>query len=429
MMLAFFVDLVYCSDANQPWMPGDDRECPRRIAGRRPGAPMTGGLQAAHLSPRVAVTADSRRGAGEGRRSGSEHWYDATWNPTVGCSAGSPGCDRCTALRTVAELARIGGKSGARYAGIARTAPGAAAWTGAIVVHADLLTWPLFRREASRVLVGSLSDLFHERLAAATLDRIHAVIALADWHRFLVLTKRARRMREYYSDTQTPHRIAVEIDRLGIALLERREGDAAPGGARLWRRWRTALGHVLRRSAPAGDPIGLEAWPLPNLFPGVSVEDEARLGRVADLAQMPAAMRWACFEPLLGPVRIDSVPVDGGYFDALLGLHCARGAGSRVLPIAGRFWPALDWVAAGGEVGRGARAASPDWVRRLRDRCAEAGVPFFFNQWGEWAPAPEDGYGERMVRVGRRAAGRLVDGRSWDLLPAQLRPQQTADAA
>jgi protein gp37 len=389
---------------------------------------MTAGLQSARLSPRVAVAADARRGAGEGRRSGAERWYDATWNPTVGCSARSPGCDRCTALQTVAELARIGGKSGARYAGIARTGPGAAAWTGAIVVHADLLAWPLFRREASRILVGSLSDLFHERLAAATLDRIHAAIALAEWHRFLVLTKRARRMREYYGDPQTPHRIAVEIDRLAAALLERDADDAGPVGARVRRRWEAALRHVLRRSRPARHPIGLEAWPLPNLFPGVSVEDEARLGRVGDLAQTPAAMRWACFEPLLGPVQLDAVPVDGGYFDALLGLHYLRDPGGRVVPLAGRSWPALDWVAAGGEVGPGARAASADWVRRLRDRCAEAGVPFFFKQWGEWAPALEDGYGERMVRVGRRAAGRLVDGRGWDLLPAQLRPQWPADA-
>ncbi|MGH7031172.1 MAG: DUF5131 family protein, partial [Stellaceae bacterium] len=77
----------------------------------------------------------------------------------------------------------------------------------------------------------------------------------------------------------------------------------------------------------------------------------------------------------------------------------------------------LDWVVAGGEIGVGARPAQPEWVRELRDRCVAAGVPFFFKGWGEWGPEP-DGPAERMVRSGRRGAGRLLDGRSWNEMPA-----------
>ncbi|MGA8380876.1 MAG: DUF5131 family protein, partial [Stellaceae bacterium] len=79
------------------------------------------------------------------------------------------------------------------------------------------------------------------------------------------------------------------------------------------------------------------------------------------------------------------------------------------------------WVVAGGETGAGVRAVNPEWLRELRDRCAAAGVPFWFKQWGEWAPAPEDGFGPRMVRLGRRASGRLVDGRCWNELPPAMR--------
>jgi protein gp37 len=83
--------------------------------------------------------------------------------------------------------------------------------------------------------------------------------------------------------------------------------------------------------------------------------------------------------------------------------------------------PALDWVIAGGETGAGARPTDPDWLRDLRDRCRTAVVPFFFKQWGEWAPAPDDQPTQKMARRGRRAAGRLIDGRSWDELPAAMR--------
>ncbi len=364
-----------------------------------------------------------------------EGWYDATWNPTVGCSRVSPGCDRCEAMRTVAQLARMGGKPAARYTGLVAAGADGTAWTGAIRIREDLLTWPLFRRDARRIFVGSLTDLFHEDLAAETLDRVHAVIAIAHWHRFLVLTKRAGRMRAYYRDPNTPRRIAVAMEQLAAApgadagLVV--SPGAVPGGTshpapkrneRTRRRWAAGLRRIVYEpSAPHLRPIGLDPWPLPNLWPGVSVEDNDRLGRIGDLVQMPAVLRWVCFEPLLGPVRPDAVPIGETYYDALVGMHYARDDRDRVLPIDGPLWPPLDWVVAGGEIGAGARAMHPEWVRQLRDLCLEVRIPFFFKQWGEWAPASADGSDERMLRVGRRAAGRVLDGRSWSGLPTPVR--------
>ena len=392
------------------------------------------------IDPREALASGSIEQASGMGRAGSApaEWYDATWNPTGGCSPVSPGCDHCEALQTVSKLARIGGKGGARYTGLTAMGRSGLQWTGEIRLRADVLVWPLLQRTPRRILIDSLADLFHEKLAVETIDALHAVIAIAHWHRFLVLTKRADRMCAYYTDPQTPYRIALAIDSLAATVLPslgphpRSGGDGtvpAPGatrtrsaGARQLRA--VGLSCVIRQPPDqSGEPssIGLDPWPLPNLWPGVSVEDQERIGRIGDLLQMPASQRWACFEPLLGPVRLDAVPVGEGYVDALFGgFYRLDGRGRRV-PISGPAWRPLDWVVGGGEIGPGARPSDPDWVRGLRDGCVAAGLPFLFKQWGEWAPAaPDDGLGRRMVRLGRRAAGRLVDGRFWDELPSAL---------
>jgi protein gp37 len=364
--------------------------------------------------------------------------YDATWNPTGGCSPLSPGCNHCGALQTVSQLARMGGKGGARYAGLTTIGRSGLRWTGEVRVRADVSAWPLLQRTPRRILVDSLSDLFHEKLAVETIDALHAVVTVAHWHRFLVLTKRATRMCAYYADPQTPYRIAAAIDSLATTVLPSlgsrprsgREGTvpappatrARSAGAR--QLWAAGLSRVVHRPADprsGGSSVGgLDPWPLPNLWPGVSVEDQQRIDRIGDLLQMPAAHSWVCFEPLLGPVRPDAVPLGEGYVDALVGdRYLLDGRGRRV-PIPGPPGRPLDWVVAGGEVGPGARPSDPDWVRGLRDRCVAAGVPFLFKQWGEWAPAPDDGFGQRTVHLGRRAAGRLVDGRSWEEIPAAM---------
>ena len=392
------------------------------------------------IDSREALASGSIEQASRMGRAGSApaEWYDATWNPTGGCSPVSPGCDHCEALQTVSKLARIGGKGGARYTGLTAMGRSGLQWTGDIRLRADVLVWPVLQRTPRHILIDSVADLFHEKLAVETIDALHAVIAIAHWHRFLVLTKRADRMRAYYADTQTPYRIAVAIDSLAATVLPslgphpRSGGEGtvpAPGVARtrsagVRQLWAVGLSRVIRQppdpQSGKPSPIALHPWPLPNLWPGVSVEDQERIGRIRDLLQMPASQRWACFEPLLGPVRPDAVPVGEGYIDALFG-GCYRldGRGRRVRSpgrrgrrsigssAAAKSAPALD-------------SRIPIGVRGLGDGCVAAGLPFLFKQWGEWAPAPDDGFGHRMVRLGRRAAGRLVDGRSWDELPSAL---------
>lgn len=142
---------------------------------------------------------------------------------------------------------------------------------------------------------------------------------------------------------------------------------------------------------------------LPNLILGVSVEDQPTAEqRIPILLETQAAGRGVSYEPALGPV--DFSP----------------------------YLPNLDWVIAGGETGPGARPAHPDWFRSVRDQCQAAKVPFFFKQWGEWFPnaidcpapsgvdfnVPHQFVGDTaMARVGRRRAGRLLDGRMWDEFP------------
>jgi protein gp37 len=292
-------------------------------------------------------------------------------------------------------------------------------WTGEIRVRAGLLTWPLHRSNPRRILVDPLSDLFHEQLADTTIDKLHAVIAVAHWHLFLVLSKRAERMAAYYRDPETPRRIAGEIEALSTALLPRPAPPAITGRGSAGRRlWAGGLARV--RYDAAGGPIGLHRWPLPNLWPGVSVEDEARMARIRHLVAMPAALRWVCFEPLLGPVRPEAVPAGDACFDALRGGHYRLDGRGRTIDVAGPPWSPVDWIVVGGETGVAARPMQPDWARAVRDRCVAAGVPFFFKHWGEWAPAGGDAAERPMVRIGRRAAGRLLDGQSWNELPASM---------
>ena len=117
-------------------------------------------------------------------------------------------------------------------------------------------------------------------------------------------------------------------------------------------------------------------YTLKNVWLGVTAENQQRADeRIPILLQIPAAVRFVSIEPMLGPV---------------------------VIP---EEWP--DWVICGGETGPGARPIHPDWVRSLRDQCQVAGTPFFFKSWGEWAEH----------KVGKKKAGRLLDGRTWDEIP------------
>jgi len=182
-------------------------------------------------------------------------------------------------------------------------------------------------------------------------------------------------------------------------------------------------------------------WPLRNLHIGVSVEDQATAdARIPLLLQTPAAVRWVSAEPLLGPVDFTKV---GSYRGETL---------SALEEIVGHVErPRLDWIVCGGESGPGARPMHPAWARNIRDQCQAAGVAFLFKQWGAWAPDGVDfvahddptqvgtierlqssdgeyavawtrqagrvSEGIQLRRVGKKAAGRLLDGREWNEFP------------
>lgn len=163
-------------------------------------------------------------------------WCDATWNPIRGCSRVSEGCRNCYA-EVVA--ARFSGP-GQAYEGLARrTSKGEARWTGKIMFVEKHLEDPLRWREPRRIFVNSMSDLFHEDVTDEQIDRIFAVMGLADRHQFQVLTKRPQRMLEYVSEPGRCCAIARAIARIRNRRprkdLENREakGRAPRSGRRL----------------------------------------------------------------------------------------------------------------------------------------------------------------------------------------------------
>lgn len=328
-------------------------------------------------------------------------WTYHTWNPFVGCSKVSPACDHCYAERMACRLATMPATA-ASYGKVVDL--GARAWNGRTALVESALSIPLRWRKPRRVFVGSMTDLFHPTVPDEWLDRVFAVMALTPHLTFQVLTKRPERMREYLGH---PRKLIVadETDKL------------------------------------ADDPWAHTKlrWPLPNIWLGVTAEDQPRAEeRIPILIDTPAAVRYVSYEPGLGAVDLDRIQTEGATYHALSGSVGVEGRGQAVSP-------RLDWVICGGESGPGARPMHPDWARSLRDQCQETGVSFFFKQWGEFCPfrrdltwhgspaatkagyaptevfVPYSEYGKRvgkiMQRVGKKIAGRLLDGREWNEFP------------
>lgn len=264
--------------------------------------------------------------------SSSIEWTDYTWNPTVGCSRVSPGCDHC-----YAETVATRGMHPSHRAAI-----DGGKWTGDVVLVPERLTAPKLPA-GKRVFVGSMSDLFHQSVPDDYIARVFAAMDAARHLTFQVLTKRPQRMARLLGSTA--FRMLVDDHR---------------GGA-------------------AGDFV----WPLPHVWIGTSVEDQRYADlRVPFLLATPAAVRFLSVEPLLGPVDLlGAVEPD----------WVGSSAGGSGAP-----HPLVDWVIVGGESGSGARPMHPQWVRDLRDQCVGAGVPFFFKQAGtvlarEWGCADRKG--------------------------------------
>ncbi|MFF2411807.1 DUF5131 family protein [Streptomyces sp. NPDC058092] len=244
-------------------------------------------------------------------------WTEQTWNPTTGCDRLSPGCDNCYAL-TMAK--RLKGMGAAKYQtdGNPKTSgPGFG-----VATHASAITEPLRWKKPRKVFVNSMSDLFHPGIHTADLHLIFGVMAATPQHTYQVLTKRHGRMRSLLNDPQFAHM-------------------------------------AFHRAKMYGRPdTAARTWPLPNVWLGVSVEDQKWADiRIPALMQTPAAVRFLSCEPLLGPVR----------------LHPGQGQ----LP---------DWVIIGGESGRGARPFDPQWAADLiADAHADGAAPFVKQLGSVWA--------------------------------------------
>ena len=300
-------------------------------------------------------------------------WTDVTWNPTTGCDRISPGCDHCYAMVMAKRLKAMGSAKYQKDGDPRTSGPGFAVSMHEQAVLDPVLKWP---RRGRNVFLDSMSDVFHARVGADFLGRIFATMALTPQHNFQVLTKRPNRMRELLADD----------GRVAAAMVDalwnlRRRGPDLPAWGIRWLFERTE-----------GDC----PWPLPNVWLGTSIESDEYAWRAEDLRATPGAIRFLSLEPLLGP--LSSLELRG-----------------------------IDWVIAGGESGHAARPANPDWFRDIRDCCVRENVAFHFKQWGEWSPEKGHPYndfrqfdgdpGSFVMRVGKKAAGRVLDGRTWDEYP------------
>ena len=268
-----------------------------------------------------------------GDKTGIE-WTDATWNPIRGCSRISQGCVNCYAEKVAARFSG----PGLAYEGLVNVW---GQWNGTIKVVPEHMADPLRWRRRRRIFVNSMSDLFHHDVPLEVIETVFGVMALShERHIFQVLTKRAAAMRQFMVGAQMRHESGVHM----------------------------ATVHAQR----AMDELGIKrehiniwpciherpSWPLPNVWMGVSVEDERVAHRIGDLQQTPAAVRWLSVEPLIGPLDLR------GRLD---GIH---------------------WVVVGGESGVGARPCREEWVTDVVHACQAAQVPVFVKQLGAvWSGA------------------------------------------
>lgn len=287
-------------------------------------------------------------------------WTDHTFNPWVGCTKISPACDHCYAEGWAKRSGRV-------TWGEDRRRTSTSTW---YQPH----KWNAAAERAgvrARVFCASLADVFDNEVPW-------------EWRKDLLMLI-----------AQTPN--------LDWLLLTKRIGNAA-------KMLDQAVDHL------AGEGKVWTSHPWPHVWIGATIANQEEADRdIPKLLATPASVRFLSMEPLLGPVDLylrGQTPACD---------RCSVGVMDATNPhVTGAcrckcHGPRLDWVIAGGESGPGARPMSKWWVQNLRDQCVQADVAFHFKQWGEWAPADDD----TMLKLGKKAAGRLLDGRTWDELPAR----------
>jgi protein gp37 len=316
----------------------------------------------------------------------SIEWTDATWNPVTGCSPVSAGCQNCWAKRMAKRLA---GRCGYPADDPFR-----------VTFHPNRLDEPLRMKKPKRIAVSLMGDFFHDDVPDEWIDDVFSVMVNARHHRYLLLTKRPERMWRYLQ-------------------------------GKMWK-------HLCRTGVPE------------YIWLGVSVENQKTADeRIPWLLKCPAAVRFISTEPLLGPVNFRWKPYQHQASNESYREYLERkGSINHLESLSG-----IHWVIVGGESGPNARPMHPSWVRTIRDQCQAAGVPFFLKQIGEWVPypglpykhfgewgifhkgvfhrvyTPHDGRNRAilpdgdtaMIRVPKKAAGRLLDGREWNDMPEVAR--------
>jgi protein gp37 len=328
----------------------------------------------------------------------SIEWTDASWPIVNGCRRVSAGCENCYAERLTATRLRHTPK----YASLAHMRNGKPRWSGESRLWLPHLDWPLRWTKPRKVFVADMGDLFYEGVSNEDIAAVFGVMAACYQHTFQVLTKRPERMRAWFRWYEgesgagcSPYAGAVEATNRGVDI----------------------------------DALGLadERWPLPNVWLGVSVEDQATADeRIPWLLETPAALRFVSAEPLLGEIDFERVPLDPSRPDTLRGIYNPLVGGGAETETPWR----IDWTIVGGESGPGARRFECDWARRIIRQCRKAGVPCFVKQLGLRASDPVNGVAGAGLSIPAEAAAlvalRLRDRKGGDMgeWPFDLRVRQ-----
>lgn len=299
-------------------------------------------------------------------------WADVSLNPGIfGCRPKSEGCANCYAARMAHRQVAMGNYP----PGITHKTPGGVRWTGKVIVNEDRIV-PAFaalpKRGDKRVFVTSMSDLFVDAVPYTFIDAVFQHIALYPQHTFLTLTKYVQRAH-----------------------------------------------HYMTRGCFGGQGQHTSGWPLSNVWFGVTVENQRRADELREyLRPILAVLKFVSYEPALG-----------------------------LVDWAG--WEFINWMIYGGMSGPRSQPSHPDWFRATRDWCSEHRIPQFFKQWGAWMPTGGrhnwswqdivpgvknsfvgldgklyDDFGpqdmQAVARIGKKKAGRLLDGRTWDEFPRAM---------
>lgn len=334
-------------------------------------------------------------------------WTDATFNPWIGCTRVSPACDHCyAAVSTPARALSIEWGPGQQ-----RHRTSANNWKQPLRWERGYGFFNAGHRRRRRVFCASLADWLDNEVPIEWLVDLLDLIRRTPNLDWLLLTKRIGNWKLRLS-----------------AAADYAEDETSDRAEELFQ-W-------------------IDDWancslPPTNVWFGATVVNQDEADRdIPKLLQTPARVRFLSCEPLLGPLDLSRIKIPAAHSPPFFGhsLHEFRG-----------FSGCLNWIIAGGESGSGARPMHPDWIRSLRDQCQAAGVPFFFKQWGEWEVHSienghfdccmarnaahwvfPDGHQQKpssiregweggepyaMVRVGKKRAGRLLDGRTWDQFP------------